>query len=57
MSKYGVGFADIRQTAQFREILQREMPAYFTDLQDLDTTLTNIQTEYAQVLQDAGLIQ
>jgi multiple sugar transport system substrate-binding protein len=57
MSQYGVGFADIRQTAQFREILQREMPAYFTDLQDLETTLTNIQTQYTQALQDAGLIQ
>lgn len=57
MAQYGVGFADIRMTAQFREILQRELPAYFTDLQDLDTTLNNIQTEYTQVLADNGWIE
>ena len=57
MNQYGIGFADIRETAQFREILIREMPAFFTDTQDIDTTLQNIQTDYTQVLQDAGIIQ
>lgn len=57
MSEYGVGFADVRETAKFREILQKEMPAFFTDLQDIDMTLANIQEQYTQVLQDAGRIK
>ena len=57
MSEYGVGFADVRETAKFREILQKEMPAFFTDLQDIDTTLANIQEQYTQALQDAGRIK
>jgi multiple sugar transport system substrate-binding protein len=54
MNEYGKGFADVRETAKFSEILKKEMPAYFTDIQDLDTTLANIQAQYIQVLQDAG---
>jgi len=57
MIKYGMGFADIRESAKLREILQKEMPAYFTDTQDLDTTLKNIQDQYTQVLKDAKRIQ
>jgi multiple sugar transport system substrate-binding protein len=57
MEKYGIGFADIRESAKLREILQKEMPAYFTDAQDLDSTLTNIQTQYTQVLKDAKMIK
>lgn len=57
MTDYGVGFADIRQTAQFRDILIAEIPLYLSDAQDLDTTLKNIQTKYAQVLVEAGRIQ
>lgn len=57
MNEYGVGFADIRETAKFSEILKQEMPAFFSDTQDLETTLTNIQEQYTQVLQDAGRIE
>lgn len=57
MSEYGKGFADVRESPKFREILQREMSAYFTDLQDLDTTLENIQRDYTQVLQEGGWLQ
>ena len=56
MEDYGVGFADIRESAKLRELLQKEMPAYFTDQQDLDTTISNIQTGYTQALKDAKLI-
>jgi multiple sugar transport system substrate-binding protein len=56
MDKYGVGFADVRETAQFRDILVSEIDAYFADLQDLDTTTANIQEKYTQVLTDAGRI-
>jgi ABC-type glycerol-3-phosphate transport system substrate-binding protein len=56
MEQYGVGFADIRESAKLREILQKEMPAYFTDQQDLDTTISNIQQQYTQVLKDAKMI-
>jgi len=56
MDQYGMGFADVRETAQFRDILVAEMDAYFADLQDLDTTMENIQTQYTEVLQDAGRI-
>lgn len=57
MQEYGVGFADIREGPRLAEILQQEMPAYFTDLQDLETTLSNIQEQYTQVLEDADRIQ
>jgi ABC-type glycerol-3-phosphate transport system substrate-binding protein len=56
MEQHGVGFADIRESAKLREILQKEMPAYFTDQQDLDTTIANIQQQYVQVLKDAKMI-
>ncbi len=57
MADYGVGFADIRETAKFREILIKELGAFFTDVQDIETTLQNIQKDYTQVLQDAKMIQ
>jgi len=57
MDKYGVGFADIRESAKLREVLQKEMPAYFTDQQNLDTTISNIQKQYTQVLTDAKRIK
>jgi len=57
MDKYGMGFADIRESAKLREVLQKEMPAYFTDTQDLDTTLKNIQDQYTQILKDAKRIK
>lgn len=56
MEDYGIGFADIRETAQFRDILMAEIPLYFDDAQDLDTTLDNIQTQYTDILKDAGRI-
>ena len=56
MVDHGVGFADIRESAKLRDLLQKEMPAYFTDQQDLDKTISNIQTGYTQVLKDAKLI-
>ena len=57
MADHGMGFGDIRQTAKVREILVKELGAFFTDVQDIDTTLQNIQKEYTQVLQDAEMIQ
>ncbi len=54
MDEYGKGFADVRESPKLREILQHEMTAYFTDMQDLDTTMQNIQEQYTQALQDAG---
>jgi multiple sugar transport system substrate-binding protein len=54
MEEYGMGFADVRETAQFRDILVAEMDAFFADLQDIDTTMANIQEKYTQVLVDAG---
>ncbi|MFO7537290.1 MAG: extracellular solute-binding protein [Chloroflexota bacterium] len=56
MDEYGQGFADVRETAQFRDILVAEIDAYFSDLQDVDTTLANIQQDYTAVLQNAGRI-
>ncbi|HXF68845.1 MAG TPA: extracellular solute-binding protein [Thermoflexus sp.] len=57
MAQYGRGFSDVRETAKFREILQKQMSAYFTDQQDLDTTLRNIQEQYTQVLREAGRLR
>jgi multiple sugar transport system substrate-binding protein len=57
MNEYGVGFADVRETAQLRDILVAEIDAYFADLQDVDTTLENIQTNYENVLREAGRLE
>ncbi len=57
MSEYGVGFADVRETAQLRDVLVAEIDAYFADLQDLDTTMNNIQTKYTDALKEAGRVQ
>lgn len=54
MDEYGVGFADIRETAQLRDILVAEIDAYFADLQDIDAALENIQNNYTDALRDAG---
>lgn len=56
MQENGVGFADIRETAQFRDILVSEIDAFQSDQQDIDTTLNNIQTRYTEVLKSAGRI-
>jgi hypothetical protein len=52
MDKYGIGFADFREPARLQEIVQKELPAYFTDEQDLETTLMNIQTQYTRALEE-----
>jgi ABC-type glycerol-3-phosphate transport system substrate-binding protein len=55
--QYGIGFADVRETAQFRDILERELAAFMSDTQDIDTTLANIQNDYTNVLSQAGMIE
>jgi multiple sugar transport system substrate-binding protein len=57
MAQYGRAFADVRVAPKFSEILQAELPLYFQDNQDLDTTLKNIQTKYTQALKDAGRLK
>lgn len=57
MAEYGRAFADVRVAPKLQEILQAELPLYFQDNQDLDTTLANIQTQYTQALKDAGRLQ
>ncbi len=56
MQEYGKGFADIRETAQLRDILMTEIPLFLTDAQDLETTIGNIQSQYTEVLEEAGRI-
>ncbi len=56
MNEQGVGFADVRETAQLRDILVAEIDAYFSGLQDVDTALENINSQYEAVLRDAGRI-
>jgi ABC-type glycerol-3-phosphate transport system substrate-binding protein len=54
MAEYGRTFADVRSAAKLSEILQAELPLYFQDIQDLDTTVQNIQDRYTQALKDDG---
>ncbi|HEX6288941.1 MAG TPA: sugar ABC transporter substrate-binding protein [Herpetosiphonaceae bacterium] len=54
MAQYGRAFADVRVAPKLSEILQAELPLYFQDNQDLETTLKNIQEKYTQALKDAG---
>ena len=56
-SQYSYGFAGILEPTKLQEILQKELGAFLTDQQDLETTLANIQEQYTQVLKDAGYIQ
>jgi ABC-type glycerol-3-phosphate transport system substrate-binding protein len=56
-SKYGYGYAGILEPTKLQEILQKELGACLTDQQDQATTLKNIQTQYTQVLKDAGYIK
>ena len=56
-SQYSYGFAGILEPTKLQEILQKELGAFLTDQQDLDTTLANMQSQYLQVLTDAGYIQ
>jgi multiple sugar transport system substrate-binding protein len=57
VDQYGVSFVDVRESAQLHKILLKELPAYFTDAQSLDKTISNIQSAYTQVLRDAGRIR
>ncbi len=56
MRTSGVGFADVRASAPFREMLRTQIDLYYTDQQDLDTTLANIQDQYTTILEDAGYL-
>jgi multiple sugar transport system substrate-binding protein len=56
MAQYGVTFSDVRDTAKLVTILQREMPAYFTDTEDLATAVANIDSDYTKALTDDGWI-
>lgn len=51
------GFAGILEPTKLQEILQTQLGLYLTDQQDKETTLTNIQEQYTQVLKDAGYIE
>ncbi|HUI89040.1 MAG TPA: hypothetical protein VLX61_09970 [Anaerolineales bacterium] len=57
MDQYGVAFSDVRDTAKLVTILQKEMPAYFTDQEDLATAVANIDQQYTQALKDDGWIK
>jgi len=56
MADYGFPFADVRASAQLRDILHAEVTLYLRDEQDLDTTVENIQTRYTDALREAGRI-
>lgn len=56
-SQYSFGYAGILEPTKLQEILQQELGAFLTDQQDLETTLTNIQEKYTQVLTEAGYIK
>lgn len=51
MAQSGRGFAYVPKTAQARDIITTQISLYLADSQDLDTTLQNIQSQYAEVLQ------
>jgi multiple sugar transport system substrate-binding protein len=54
VAQSGVSFSDVRESDKLRTILSKQMSAYFTDAQSLDTTLASIQQQYITVLRDAG---
>jgi multiple sugar transport system substrate-binding protein len=56
-AEYSFGYAGILEPTKLQEILQRELGAYLTDQQDLETTQKNIQDAYTQVLTDGGYIK
>ncbi|MBP1704017.1 MAG: hypothetical protein H6Q38_3124, partial [Chloroflexi bacterium] len=56
-AEYSYGYAGILEPTKLQEILQKELGAFLTDQQDLETTLANLQEQYTQVLTDGGYIQ
>ncbi len=56
-ASYSYGYAGIIEPTKLQEILQEELGSLLTDQQDVETTLTNIQTRYTQALKDGGYIK
>jgi multiple sugar transport system substrate-binding protein len=56
-AQYSYGYAGILEPTKLQEILQKELGAFLTDQQDLETTLANIQEQYTQALTDSGYIK
>jgi len=55
-SEYSYGFAGILEPTQLQSILQTQLGLYLTDQQDKAATLSSIQDQYTQVLQDGGYL-
>jgi multiple sugar transport system substrate-binding protein len=55
-SDYSYGFAGILEPTQLQSILQTQLGLYLTDQQDKAATLSSIQDQYTQVLQDGGYL-
>jgi multiple sugar transport system substrate-binding protein len=48
------GYAGIIEPTKLQDILQTQLGLYLTDQQDLETTQSNIQSQYADVVASAG---
>jgi ABC-type glycerol-3-phosphate transport system substrate-binding protein len=55
-SEFSYGFAGILEPTQLQSILQTQLGLYLTDQQDKADTLSAIQDQYTQVLQDGGYL-
>jgi multiple sugar transport system substrate-binding protein len=55
-SDFSYGFAGILEPTQLQSILQTQLGLYLTDQQDKATTISSIQEQYTQVLQDGGYL-
>jgi multiple sugar transport system substrate-binding protein len=56
-SQYGVGFADIYDSAKLSTIMQEKLGKLVTGELSVDEVLAQIQTEYTQALKDDGVIK
>ncbi len=54
--EFGVGFADIRASAELRPLIREQVTLFLTDQQSLEDTQQNLKDEYDAILEDGGFL-
>jgi multiple sugar transport system substrate-binding protein len=54
--EFGVGFSDIRASAELRPLIVEQVTLFLTDQQSLEDTQLNLKDEYDAILEDGGYL-